>query len=78
MTLLKVSCSGRAASRKTPASGLLSIVVCCRLLFSREVSNFLKMYRVKVGLAQNENCSSQITKDAFSTTEGSNRAEPLK
>ena len=46
--------------------------------FSREVSNFLEMYRVKVGLAQNENCSSQITKDAFSTTEGSNRAEPLK
>ena len=32
-TFLKVYCSGRAASRKTPGSGLLSI-------FSMEVSNF--------------------------------------
>ena len=70
-TFLKVYCSGRAASRKTPGSGLLSI-------FPGKCRSFRNMYRVKVGLAQNENCSSQITKDAFSTTEGSNRAERLK
>ena len=44
------------------------------------------MYRVKVGLAQlglsgakmKTACPSQITKYAFSTTEKSKRAEPLK
>ena len=69
---LKVYCNGRAASRKTPCRKRFVVD------FSRVVSNFSKMYRVKVGLAQNENCPLQITKDAFSTTKGSNRAERLK
>ena len=60
-TFLKVYC-GRAASRKTPGSGLLSI-------FPGKCRTFRKCISI---------CPSQTTKDAFSTTEGSNRAEPLK
>ena len=44
-TVLKVYCSRKEASRKTPGSCLLPI-------FPRKVSNLLKMYRVKVSLAQ--------------------------
>ena len=62
-------CNGRAASIKTPGSGLLSI-------FQRSVE-LLENVSSKSWLVQNENCPSQITKDVFSTTEGSNRAEPL-
>ena len=44
-TVLKVYCSGKEASRKTPGSGLLSI-------FPGKCRTFKKMYRIKVGLAQ--------------------------
>ena len=45
-TVLKVYCSGREASRKTPGSGLLSI-------FPGKCRTVRKwLYRVKVGLAQ--------------------------
>ena len=44
-TVLKVYCSGKEASRKTPGSGLLSI-------FPGKCRTFKKMYRAKVVLAQ--------------------------
>ena len=44
-TVLKVYCRGKEASRKTPGSSLFSI-------FPEGSVELLKMYRVKVGLAQ--------------------------
>ena len=45
-TVSKVYCNGKEASRKTPGSGLLTIFP------GKCMSNFKKMYQVKVGLAQ--------------------------
>ena len=55
----------------------LQEAVCCQF-FKRSVELLENVSSTFSGLAQNENCPSQITKDAFSTTEGSNRAGPLK
>ena len=50
----------------------LQEAVCCR--FFQGSVELLENVSSKSWLVQNENCPSQITKDAFSTTEGSNRA----
>ena len=61
----------------------LQEAVCCR--FFQGSVELLKIVSSKGGLSstwvvrcENENCPLQITNEAFSTTEGSNRAEPLK
>ena len=69
-TVLKVYCSGKEASRKTPGSGLLSI-------FPGKCRTFKKCIEEKwawLNLAcpvrcENETCPLQITNEAFSTTE---------
>ena len=69
-TFLKSIVAGEQLQEK------LQEVVCCR--FFQGSVELLENVSSNSCLAQNENCPSQITKDAFPTTEGSNRAEPLK
>ena len=76
-TVLKFYLAGKKLQEK------LQEAVCCR--FFQGSVELLKIVSSKGGLSstwvvrcENENCPLQITNEAFSTTEGSNRAEPLK
>ena len=63
-TVLKVYCSGREASRKTPGSGLLSIFPGkCRTF--RKCIEYSGLSSTWLARCENEMCSSQISNDAF-------------
>ena len=69
-TVLKVYCSRKEASRKTPGSGLFLICTGkCRTFKKINVSSKSELGSTWLVRYENENCPLQITNDAFLTTE---------